>query len=160
MVSSEEDGSYEWLLLTFREATYQVCPKSVITDDNPALCESIQVQLPNTTNKICSVHMVRNAKKHIDDLRVMDKFNALVTEASSPETFEKNWNDFEKCVSKNPKSEQWLQLIYKWKQSWVGAFVKKEKFMGVSTELINRTIHSKLHKLLNRKMSLINAVLH
>jgi hypothetical protein len=55
IISDETVGSYVWLLEAFLEAIHQKHPISVITDGDLAMAKAIEVVLPNTDHRLCSL---------------------------------------------------------------------------------------------------------
>ncbi|KAJ3699260.1 hypothetical protein LUZ61_002965 [Rhynchospora tenuis] len=157
IVSCENTKTYRWLLEAFLEAMYQVHPESVITDGDLAMGKAIKSILKGTTHRICSWHMERNANKYIHGESAMQKFRNLVYTCSSEE-FEEKWKDFEKEVSKRSPSRQWLQMIYRLKESWAAAFVKKKMFLGMSSTQRSESLNARLHVYIKSKMSLCRAI--
>ncbi|KAJ3686495.1 hypothetical protein LUZ61_015659 [Rhynchospora tenuis] len=157
IVSCENDETYRWLLEAFLEAMYQVHPESVITDGDLAMGKAIKSILKGTKHRLCSWHMERNAKKYIHDESTIQKFHKLVYTCNSGE-FEAKWKDFKKGVSKRSPSRQWLQMIYRLKESWAAAFVKKKMFLGMSSTQRSESLNARLHNYIKCKMSLCRAI--
>ncbi|KAJ4787752.1 FAR1-related sequence 1 [Rhynchospora pubera] len=157
IVSCENDETYRWLLEAFLEAMYQVRPESVITDGDLAMGKAIKSILKGTTHRICSWHMERNAKKYIHGKSAIEKFHKLVYTCTS-DKFETKWKDFKKEVSKRSPSRQWLQMIYRLKESWAAAFVKKKMFLGMPSTQRSESLNARLHNYIKCKMSLCRAI--
>nr|XP_051196742.1 protein FAR1-RELATED SEQUENCE 5-like [Lolium perenne] len=77
IVSDEKEVTYKWLLETFLKAMYQQKPKGIITDGDAAMITAVGKVFPGVWYRVCTWHIEKNMKKHIDSL-AHNEFRSLL----------------------------------------------------------------------------------
>jgi len=163
VVSHETVESFQWLLRTLLVAMYKE-PRSIITDGDHAMRKAIRAVLPNTVHRLCTWHIERNATKFLHHTMIPG-FRLLIYMHGSPGTFEARWQSFMKKHKigkrrRRRKYRKWLSKMYIIRRLWSASYLKNEYFLGAQSNQRSESLNSRLHKYLNRKMTLYDMVDH
>ena len=111
---NETSGSFVWLFQTFLKAMGGKTPKTIFTDQAPAITFAIKEVFPGTCHRLCEWHIDRNAQKNIPQLYFKSGFrycfNTLLWRCNLESEFELIWKkmiDDWDCASNT-----WLQKFY------------------------------------------------
>ncbi|OMO81611.1 hypothetical protein COLO4_23494 [Corchorus olitorius] len=111
-------------------------PKTILTDQDPAMAKALASQWPETYHRLCVWHMYQNAAKHLSDK--FERFSSFAKDFSScvydhdeEEDFLKAWQDMIKTY--NLENNTWLQRQFQLKEQWA---------LGLwATKLLCRYVH-------------------
>ncbi|KAF8689918.1 hypothetical protein HU200_041551 [Digitaria exilis] len=165
IVSHETVESYEWLLRTLLGAMYNKEPRSIITDGDRAMRKAIRAVLPNTDHRLCGWHIERNAARFLH-YSMIPGFRNLIYMRVTPQTFESMWKSFLKKHNRTGKRRRrrkylrWLTKMYIIRRLWAASFLKDKYFLGAKSNQRSESLNSRLHKHLDRKMTLYDMVDH
>lgn len=161
IVSHESVESYVWLLRTLLRAMYQKEPRSIITDGDRSMLSAISEVLPECSHRICSWHIERNAMKYLHH-SMLAGFSNLIYMRGTPKSFREKWKSFLKDhkIGKHHKCRPWLSKMFQMRNLWAASFLKKKYFLGAQSNQRSETLNSRLHKHLDRKMTLYDMVDH
>ncbi|XP_070011306.1 protein FAR1-RELATED SEQUENCE 5-like [Nicotiana sylvestris] len=100
-------------------------PKTIFTDQAPAIASAIKKVFPSTCHRICKWHIDRNAQKNIPQLYwkpgFREKyFDKLLWRCKSESEFESVWNEITEEWEYG--SNNWLQRLYDLREKWCPAF--------------------------------------
>ncbi|KAK1627487.1 hypothetical protein QYE76_001802 [Lolium multiflorum] len=79
IVSDEKEKTYKWLLETFLKAMYQQKPKGIITDGDAAMIAAVGKVFPGVWYRVCTWHIEKNMKKHLDPWLTMNSGRCCTT---------------------------------------------------------------------------------
>lgn len=65
MLRSEDKDAFIWLFQTWVKAMYGQQPRTIITDQDPAMRAAIIDVFPNTVHRCCQWHVMRKARDHL-----------------------------------------------------------------------------------------------
>ncbi|KAG6640890.1 hypothetical protein CIPAW_09G035500 [Carya illinoinensis] len=68
LLYDETIESFKWLFETFFEAMSSKKPKTIFTDQDPAMAKAISMVMPSTYHRLCKWHLMQNAMKHVGHL--------------------------------------------------------------------------------------------
>lgn len=164
VVSHETVESFQWLLRTLLVAMYNKEPRSIITDGDHAMRKAIRAILPNTVHRLCTWHIERNAAKFLHHT-LIPGFRLLIYMCGTPETFEARWQSFMKKLKtgkrrRRRKYRRWLSRMYMIRRLWAASYLKNKYFLGAQSNQRSESLNSRLHKYLDRKMTLYDMVDH
>ncbi|CAL4888571.1 unnamed protein product [Urochloa decumbens] len=165
IVSHETVESFEWLLRTLLVAMYNKEPRSIITDGDRAMRKAIRAVLPNTDHRLCAWHIERNAARYLHH-SMIPGFRKLIYMRGTPETFESKWASFLKKHNttgkrrRRRKYRRWLTKMYMIRRLWAASYLKNKFFLGARSNQRSESLNSRLHKHLDRKMTLYDMVDH
>ncbi|XP_024178529.1 protein FAR1-RELATED SEQUENCE 5-like [Rosa chinensis] len=120
--------SFKWLFQTFLEAHKQKKPKTIFTDQDPAMAKALVEVLPDTFHGLCSWHIMQNGIKHLgylmkDGSFFLTDFATCMYEHEEEKEFEDAWNAM--LCKYNVCSNPWLEKIYEIKEKWAKCYIKK-----------------------------------
>ncbi|XP_024314911.1 protein FAR1-RELATED SEQUENCE 5 [Brachypodium distachyon] len=158
IVSDETVASYVWLLKAFLEATQQNPPRSVMTDGDRAMAKAISMVFPGTDHRLCSWHIEQNMIRHLCNPKLGD-FRKFVYHAMKVDDFERRWVEFKDKYEITEKDE-WINRMYELRKKWSKAYTKGRYFLGMQSNQRSESLNSRLHKNLDRRMSLVDLLEH
>lgn len=128
LMFNETIESYKWLLRSFLEAMEGKAPKSVLTDQDAAMCAAIEEVFPNAKHRLCSWHLQRNCTQNVKEQGFCGGFGSLLSRNLSVEEFEEIWIELieDNGVSGHP----WITETYAKRERWGEAFFRGH-FMGM-----------------------------
>uniref|UniRef100_A0A8I6Y6F0 Protein FAR1-RELATED SEQUENCE n=1 Tax=Hordeum vulgare subsp. vulgare TaxID=112509 RepID=A0A8I6Y6F0_HORVV len=158
IVSDETEASFVWLLEAFLESTKQKHPRSVITDGDHAMAKAIAAVLPNTDHRLCSWHIEQNMIRNLRKQKLKD-FRKFVYHIWDVDEFEKRWVEFMVDYDISEK-DAWIMRMYELRKKWSRAYTKGRYFLGMQSNQRSESLNSRLHKNLDRRMSLVDLLEH
>lgn len=158
VVSDERVETYEWVLRQFLTCMCQKHPKSVITDGDNAMRRAILHVFPNSDHRLCTWHIEQNMARNLSPAMLSD-FRTLVHSEFDEDEFERKWVEF-KIKHKVSDDNKWLKRMYNLRKKWAATYTKGRVFLGMKSNQRSESLNSKLHRLLDRKMSLVILVEH
>jgi MULE transposase domain/FAR1 DNA-binding domain len=158
IVTDDSADSYKWLLCTFMEAMHQKRPTSIITDGDHAMGEAIKAVLGDITHRWCTWDVDRITASNLK-LPSSSALKSLVHTEYTPKEFEGKWKEF---IGSNDalKDNKWLSNMYECRRFWAAAFLRKKTFLGIKSNQRNKSLNSRLHRHLDRNMSLLDFIEH
>ena len=133
-LSDEKTESYVWLLNRFMEAMPTGAPKSIITDQDPAMTKALAQVLPETVHRYCLWHILNKFPEKISPVTFRDHYQSIknvIKNSTSPEEFEHDWKDVIRCA--NLEENSWIVLMYELKHKWVPTYFSNVFFAGMSS---------------------------
>ncbi len=158
ILSNESVSSYVWLLQTLLEAMHQKHPKSLITDGDASMAKAITKVMPNTDHRLCSWHIEENMKCHLRRQKLAD-FKKFLYDAMDVDDFERCWVEYKAKYGFN-ENNLWISMMYELRKKWSTAYMKGTRFLGMRSNQRSESLNSRLHRHLDRKMSLVDLVEH
>ncbi|CAI0402770.1 unnamed protein product [Linum tenue] len=141
----ETTNSCIWLLETFVKAMGRSQLKTIITDENPAMADAVQVVLPGLQHQIGAWYIRQNALKKLAYLYEKPDFETLFEECISgglagEEEFASRWELLIERydLHKNP----WLNGLYQSRERWAYTFTKRTFCAGLQNKGINNIFQS------------------
>ncbi|KAG6430089.1 hypothetical protein SASPL_108150 [Salvia splendens] len=95
-LSDEKTESYIWLLNKFMEAMSSDAPKTIITDQDPAMTKALAQVLPETVHRYCLWHILNKFSEKISIVTFRDYYQSIrniIKNSTSPEEFENGWKE-------------------------------------------------------------------
>ena len=158
IVSDEKEVTYKWLLETFLKAMYQQKPKGIITDGDAAMIAAVGKVFPGVSYRVCTWHIEKNMKKHIDSL-AHNEFRSLLYYTTSEQVFEERWRAF---VEKHQTelTKEWMKRMYRRKKLWSAAYLANGYFLGMKSNQRSESLNSTLHTHLDFGLTMVDMVVH
>ncbi|XP_024636596.2 protein FAR1-RELATED SEQUENCE 5-like [Medicago truncatula] len=141
----ETEKSFEWLFLTWLKAMSGKSPVSIITDQDLAMKTAIANVFPNTRHRLCLWHIRRKFAEKLSHIYhkkspFKKELKSCIRESPSIEDFEENWERI--LVAYDLKANQWLQGLYKIRESWVPIYNRSTFFAGMNTTQRSESINA------------------
>ncbi|XP_024195706.1 protein FAR1-RELATED SEQUENCE 4-like [Rosa chinensis] len=113
---------------TFLEVHKQKKPKTIFTDQDPAMAKALAEVLLDTFHGLCSWHIMQNGIKHLgylmkDGSFFLTDFATCMYEHEEEKEFEDAWNAM--LCKYNVCSNPWLEKIYEIKEKWAKCYMKE-----------------------------------
>jgi len=159
LISHETSESYEWLLQTFLTAMAQKHPISVITDGDLAMQKAIRTILPYSNHRLCTWHIEQNIIRNLHNSKISEEFRKFLYDRCSIEEVERKWDEFLERNKISSKHE-WLYQMYQMRNLWCAAYQVGRCFLGLRSNQRSESLNSKLHRNLDRKMTLLDMYEH
>ncbi|XP_062211569.1 protein FAR1-RELATED SEQUENCE 5-like [Phragmites australis] len=158
IISDESVSSYVWLLEAFLEAMGQHHPESVITDGDIAMARAIEIVMPEADHRLCSWHIEQNMIHRLRGEK-LSEFRKFVYHPMTVDNFEKRWMEYKENYGIS-EEDIWMVMMYDLRKKWSAAYTKGRHFLGMQSNQRSESLNSRLHKHLDRKMSLVDLVEH
>ncbi|KAK1616255.1 hypothetical protein QYE76_021772 [Lolium multiflorum] len=158
IVSDEKEKTYKWLLETFLKAMYQQKPKGIITDGDAAMIAAVGKVFPGVWYRVCTWHIEKNMKKHLDPV-AHNEFRSLLYYSTSEQVFEERWRAF---VEKHQTAltKEWMKRMYARKKLWSAAYLANGYFLGMKSNQRSESLNSTLHTHLDFGLTIVDMVVH
>uniref|UniRef100_J3MBF6 SWIM-type domain-containing protein n=1 Tax=Oryza brachyantha TaxID=4533 RepID=J3MBF6_ORYBR len=157
IVADEKTSTYEWILRQFLNCMGQKHPKSLITDGDNAMRRAITSVMPNSDHRLCTWHIEQNMGRHLHQDMIAD-FRVLHAPID-PDEWRRKWDEF-KFNHKVSEDNKWLMRMYNLRKKWAAAYTKGRFFLGMKSNQRSESLNSKLHRYLDRKLTLVLLVEH
>ncbi|XP_062227321.1 protein FAR1-RELATED SEQUENCE 5-like [Phragmites australis] len=158
IISDESVSSYVWLLEAFLEAMRQHHPESIITDGDIAMARAIEIVMPEADHRLCSWHIEQNMIHRLRGEK-LSEFRKFVYHPMTVDNFEKHWMEYKENYGIS-EEDIWMVMMYDLRKKWSTAYTKGRHFLGMQSNQRSESLNSRLHKHLDRKMSLVDLVDH
>ncbi|XP_071687053.1 protein FAR-RED IMPAIRED RESPONSE 1-like [Rutidosis leptorrhynchoides] len=156
LISNEDVRTFTWLFRTFLSCMSGRAPNAIITDQDQAMKNAIEIVFPQAYHRWCLWHIM---KKIPDKFRKHKKYKSIkyhlkkaVYDSLTTGEFEVAW----KTMIGRYKLEKnrWLNPLYEERRRWVPCFVKDIFWAGMSTTQRSESINSFFDKYVNKKTTL------
>ncbi|XP_019261901.1 PREDICTED: protein FAR1-RELATED SEQUENCE 5-like [Nicotiana attenuata] len=162
-LSDETTSSFVWLFRTFLKAMRGISPKTIFTDQAPAIAAAIKEVFPDTCHHLCKWHIDRNAQKNIPQLYWKSGFrekyfDKLLWRCKSESEFELVW---QKMIEEwDCGSNSWLQRLYDLREKWCPAFSRSIFFADIKSTQRSESTNRVFTEMACKTMSLTEFVNH
>ena len=153
LLNVETEETYTWLLQTFHDGMNDKSPISVVTNGDKAMRNAIKEVFPNAHHKLCSWHLARNAKSHIQDNAALHAFNKCMFDIQTREQFQENWNSM--IENFGLQEEAWLRKMYTKRAMWAEAYLRGHFLAGLRSTQRCEGMDSYLKSSLQERLSLV-----
>ncbi|XP_050244117.1 protein FAR1-RELATED SEQUENCE 5-like [Quercus robur] len=163
LLYDETIESFVWLFETFLEAMSKKKPITIFTNQDAAMSAVIKVVMPKTYHALCSWHMWQNAKKHLGHLLKNEpQFNAdflaCIYEYDGDDEFLTAWNEM--LDKYNVCENKWLIDLFKLKEKWAQAYVKRTFTTEMKTTQLSESFNADLKDYLRTDLNIVEFFTH
>ncbi|CAH9117170.1 unnamed protein product [Cuscuta europaea] len=96
LISSEDTNTFVWLFTKWLECMHGCPPSGIITDQDRAMQNDIQLVFPNTKHRWCLWHIMKKVPEKMGGLTDKDEVSAslhdVVYDSQTGEEFEFTWS--------------------------------------------------------------------
>nr|XP_051189980.1 protein FAR1-RELATED SEQUENCE 5-like [Lolium perenne] len=133
-------------------------PKGIISDGDAAMIAAVGKVFPGVWYRVCTWHIEKNMKKHIDSL-AHNEFRSLLYYTTSEQVFEERWRAF---VEKHQTelTKEWMKRMYRRKKLWSAAYLANGYFLGMKSNQRSESLNSTLHTHLDFGLTMVDMVVH
>ncbi|KAG2711955.1 hypothetical protein I3760_04G102500 [Carya illinoinensis] len=144
LLVNETVESYIWLLRTWQEVMLGKAPETLITDDNKVMAKAIAEVLPNTAHRLCLWHILQKCSEHLAHIYnkfpdFQKDFRHCIHETITIDEFEEEWTSI--LVKYVLVDNTWLQNLYRQRDMWVPAYLRRTFCAGMSTTQKNESMN-------------------
>ncbi|XP_022891144.1 protein FAR1-RELATED SEQUENCE 5-like [Olea europaea var. sylvestris] len=156
LLSNEDTNSFVWLFRSWLQCMHSVAPHGIITDQDRAMQNAIQIVFPNTNHRWCLWHILKKLPEkfgyHIDKGSIFSDIHGLVYDSQFVEEFEEGWIAM---INKFGLHENdWLSGLYENRKRWVPCLLKITFWAGMSTTQRSESMNAFFDGYVHSKTSL------
>lgn len=137
-------------------------PKSIITDQDPAMKRAIKTVLPNACHRFCLWHILDRLNAKLKEVAIHSEglvkdIKDIVYNADTKEEFELQWEKL--VVSYKVVDNMWLNELFEIREKWVPIYLQGVLFVGMRTTQRSESINSVIKQLGTQKNGMYDFVL-
>ncbi|XP_052198368.1 protein FAR1-RELATED SEQUENCE 5-like [Diospyros lotus] len=121
LVSSEDTETFVWLFMTWLQCMEGQAPIGIITDQDRAMQNAIQIVFPNTRHRWCLWHILKKLPEkfggHPYKGSILSTVHEVVYESQSPEEFERGWHSLIDMYTLH--NNDWLSGLFRERGRWL-----------------------------------------
>lgn len=155
--------SFNWLFRTFIGAMSGKKPKAIITEQDAAIIEAINVVLPETDRYTCVWQMYENTLKHLshlvkDDESFANDLRSCIYDPKDEEEFTHAWGVM--LEKYKLQRNEWLRWMYREREKWAVCFGQNRFFVDVKGFHLGEMLSHKLRSYLNPDLDVVQFLNH
>ncbi|XP_015934769.3 protein FAR1-RELATED SEQUENCE 5-like [Arachis duranensis] len=159
LLYDESKESFIWLFESFLEAHMQKKPKTIFTDQDPAMASALVEKMPETYHGLCVWHIMQNAIRHLgnklkDGSFILRDFKACIYNSEDQFQFQETWDALLQRYKVEDNS--WLKSIYKVKEKWAHCYMKKVYTIGMRSTQLSESFNSDLKDFMRSNLDIIH----
>ncbi|XP_057435267.1 protein FAR1-RELATED SEQUENCE 5-like [Lotus japonicus] len=145
LLQDELEASFVWLFKTWLQAMGGKKPISIITDQDLAMKAAMAKVFPESRHRLCLWHIIKKFPEklaHIYHKQSIFKrdMKRCIRGSHSIQSFEEEWMRI--MVEYNLKENEWLQGLYKIRESWIPIYNRSTFFAGMNTTQRSESINA------------------
>ena len=131
-------------------------PLGIITDQDKAMKNAIEIVLPNTRHRWCLWHILKKVPeklgRYVKYHAIRVSLHSIFYDSYTLVEFEEAWHDMLDKYDLN--NNQWLNGLYGEKNRWVPCFVKNSFWAEISTTQCSESMNTFFDGYVNSKTTL------
>ncbi|CAH9099441.1 unnamed protein product, partial [Cuscuta europaea] len=135
LISNKDTQTFVWLFKAWLDCMEGCAPSGIITDQDRAMQNAIQLVFPNTRHRWCLWHIMKKLPEkmggHVDKDHIMFKIHELVYDSQHTTEFEAGWEVMLQRFSQ--EHDEWLLVMYNERRRWVPCYLKPYFWADMST---------------------------
>ncbi|KAH9674899.1 protein FAR1-RELATED SEQUENCE [Citrus sinensis] len=144
LISHEDTETFTWLFDTWLSCMSGSPPLGIITDQDKAIKNAIEIVFPNTRHRWCLWHILKKVPeklgRYVQYHAIRVSLHSVVYDSYTPVEFEKAWHGM---LDKDDLiNNQWLNGLYEERNCWVPCFVKNSFWAGMSTTQCSESMNA------------------
>ncbi|XP_073154067.1 protein FAR-RED IMPAIRED RESPONSE 1-like [Henckelia pumila] len=156
ILSNEDTETFVWLFRIWLECMEFQTPQGIITDQDKAMQNAIEIVFPNTKHRWCLWHILKKLPEkfgyHSQKASILWFVHELVYESQSADEFEQGWVSMLDMYEL--QNNDWLIGLYRERLRWVPCFFKTSFWAGMSTTQRSEGINAFFDGYVHSKTSL------
>ncbi|KAK9740643.1 hypothetical protein RND81_03G050500 [Saponaria officinalis] len=127
-LSNEGEESFVWVFQKFMDAMGRKEPQIIITDQDPAIRNSMPVVFKTARHRFCMWHIMKKVPDKIDlitrkDTDFLSRLNGIVwNKELDPMEFDDKWNEV--ITEFGLEDNRWLSSMFDMKEYWIPAYFR------------------------------------
>ncbi|XP_022897719.1 protein FAR1-RELATED SEQUENCE 5-like [Olea europaea var. sylvestris] len=156
LLSNENTDTFVWLFMTWLKCMHSQAPHGIITDQDRATQNAIQIVFPDTKHRWCLWHILKKLPEkfgyHVDKGSICSTIHVLVYDSQNVEEFEAGWKIM---IDKYElEDSEWLSGLYENRGRWVPCFLKISFWAGMSSTQRSKSMNAFFDGYVHSKRSL------
>ncbi|XP_022891675.1 protein FAR1-RELATED SEQUENCE 5-like [Olea europaea var. sylvestris] len=135
LLSNENTSTFVWLFRTWLQCMHDQPPCGIITGQDKAMQNAIEIVFLNTRHRWCLWHIMKKLPEkfgyHIDKSLIFSTIHGLAYDSRAVDEFEKGWRAM--IDEFGLHDNDWLSRLYKNRGRWVPFFLKTTFWARMST---------------------------
>ncbi|XP_022859604.1 protein FAR1-RELATED SEQUENCE 5-like [Olea europaea var. sylvestris] len=156
LLSNEDTGTFVWLFRTWLECMHGQAPNGIITDQDRAMQNVIEIVFPNTKHRWCLWHIMKKLPEkfgyHILKSSIFSTIHGLVYDSENGQEFEEGWRLM--LEKYDLHDNDWLAGLYENRGRWVPCLLKTTFWAGMSTTQRSESMNAFFDGYVHSKTSL------
>ncbi|XP_022863106.1 protein FAR1-RELATED SEQUENCE 5-like, partial [Olea europaea var. sylvestris] len=156
LLSNVDIGTFVWLFRTWFECMYRQAPNGIITDQDCAMKNAIEIVFPNTKHRWCLWHIMKKLLEkfgyHVHKSSIISTIHGLVYDSENGQEFEEGWRLM--LDTYDLHNNDWLSGLYENRGRWVPCFLKTTFWAGMSTTQQSESMNAFFDGYVHSKTSL------
>ncbi|XP_022883667.1 protein FAR1-RELATED SEQUENCE 5-like [Olea europaea var. sylvestris] len=156
LLSNEDTDTFVWLFKTWLECMHGRAPRGIITDQDRAMQNAIEIVFPDTRHRWCLWHILKKLPEkfgyHVDKASIFSAIHQLVYDSQNIEEFELGWKEM--IETYELIDNEWLSGLYVNRGRWVPCFLKMAFWVGMSTTQQSESMNAFFDDYVHLKTSL------
>ncbi|XP_022857692.1 protein FAR-RED IMPAIRED RESPONSE 1-like [Olea europaea var. sylvestris] len=156
LVLNEDIDTSIWLFRTWLQCMYGKAPHAIITDQDRAMQNAIEIVFPNMKYRWCLWHILKKLPKkfgyHVDKGLIFGAIHSLVHDSMSEKEFEEGWMAMINTYSLHENN--WFLGLYENRGHWVPYFLKTTFWAEMSTTQRSESMNAFFDGYMHSKISL------
>ena len=159
----ETCASFTWLFEAFLAAHNEKQPKTIFTDQDTAMGNTVKKVFIEAWHGLCTYHIMQNAVKHLcnskeeeekdEESHILSDFSACMYDIEDKVAFEEAFHIMRSKVEN--KKATWLDSIYKFKEKWAECYMRDVFSLGMRSTQLSESFNSDLKKFLKSDFDII-----
>ncbi|XP_052193932.1 protein FAR1-RELATED SEQUENCE 5-like [Diospyros lotus] len=156
LLSNEDTRTFVWLFRTWLQCMEDQAPTGIITDQDRAMQNAIEIVFPNTKHRWCLWHILKKLPEkfgnHSCKASILLAIHDVVYESHSLEVFEQGWSSMIEKYALH--DNDWLSGLYTQRARWVPCFLKTSFWAAMSTTQRSESMNAFFDGYVHSKTSL------
>ncbi|XP_022888998.1 protein FAR1-RELATED SEQUENCE 2-like [Olea europaea var. sylvestris] len=156
LISNEDTNTFVWLFRTWLKCMHGQPPHGIITDQDRAMQNAIEVVFPHTKHRWCLWHILKKLPEkfgyHVDKGLIFSTIHELVYDSQFIEQFEQGWRVMIDTFELH--DNDWLSGLYENRGRWVPCYFKTTFWAGMSTTQRSESMNAFFDGYVHAKTSL------
>jgi zinc finger SWIM domain-containing protein 3 len=145
LMYDETIESFKWLFDTFLQAHNNKKPRTVFTDQDPAMARALAEVMPETHHGLCTWHLMQNGIKHLGNLMkggsyFLRDFKKCMYEFDDEAIFEKAWTDLINEYKVHDRN--WIKSVYAINKKWASCYMKEAFTLGMRSTQVSESLNA------------------
>ncbi|XP_045818523.1 protein FAR1-RELATED SEQUENCE 6-like [Trifolium pratense] len=156
LLSNEDTKTFSWLFTTWLKCMHGRAPNAIITDQDRAMKNAIEVVFPKARHRWCLWHIMKKVPEKLGRLSDYESIKTLLHDAvydsSSISDFMEKWGNMIACYELH--DNEWLKGLFEERHRWVPVYVRDTFWAGMSTTQRSESMNSFFDGYVNSKTTL------
>ncbi|XP_065876597.1 protein FAR1-RELATED SEQUENCE 5-like [Euphorbia lathyris] len=163
LLYDETAETFIWLFDTFVNTMSGKKPKSILTDQDPAMAKALATQWPESHHRLCIWHIYQNAAKHLkcvfEEFKDFAKeFSSIIYDYEDVEDFLIAW---QKMLEKYKLEDNtWLSRLFDVKEKWALVYGRGTFSADITTTQRSESMNNSIKRYVTYKYDLLRFFRH